>query len=55
MREKLERVVGNGASTYFWWDTWVGEGTLKERLPRLFNCSRLKDAKIAEMGKWVGG
>lgn len=54
MREHLERVVGNGEKVYFWWDNWVGGCSLKDRFPRLFNCSRLKNAKVAEMGKWVG-
>lgn len=46
--------MGNGDNTYFWHDNWVGDCILKVKFPRLFNCSLLKEATIAEMRKCEG-
>ncbi|KAL8478206.1 hypothetical protein ACS0TY_030193 [Phlomoides rotata] len=51
MKEELVRIVGNGKSTYFWWDLWVGDRRLKDIYPRLFNCSLLKHEKRQEDGR----
>lgn len=52
--EGLERVVGNGENTLFWWHKWVGSECLKDRFNRLFRLSLDKEAKIFEMGEWSG-
>jgi hypothetical protein len=42
--------VGNGFSTRFWTDIWIGENSLRSRYPRLFSISDQKEAKVGEMG-----
>jgi hypothetical protein len=38
----VKRNMGNGASTSFWLDIWVGNSTLKDRVPRLYSISNKK-------------
>jgi hypothetical protein len=48
----VKRNLGNGASTRFWLDIWIGNLSLKERFPRLFSISNQKDALVADT--WGG-
>jgi hypothetical protein len=48
----VKRNLGNGASTSFWLDTWVGNSPLKDRFPRLFSISNQKEALVADL--WGG-
>ncbi|MCH83728.1 putative non-LTR retroelement reverse transcriptase, partial [Trifolium medium] len=43
------KILGNGMCTSFWWDTWAGEISLKDRFPRLFSISTQKDSSVAEL------
>jgi hypothetical protein len=44
----VKRSMGNGASTSFWLDIWVGNSPLKDRFPRLYSISNKKDAMVAD-------
>jgi hypothetical protein len=47
--------VGNGNSTKFWEDVWIGELSLAVKFQRLFGISNQKSALVCEMGRWDGG
>jgi hypothetical protein len=47
----ITRVIGNGKSTRFWLDCWIGRETLRDRFPRLFSISLLKDGLVNDF--WV--
>jgi hypothetical protein len=47
--------VGDGSSTAFWTDIWIGNVFLKDHFPRLFSVSSIKEAKVAGAGSWVNG
>lgn len=51
----MERVVGNGANTFFWKHKWIGDECLKNKFSRLFRLSLDKDVKVCEMGVWKDG
>ena len=40
-------VVGNGTSTRFWEDTWLGETPLTIQYPSLYNIVQRRDAYVA--------
>jgi hypothetical protein len=46
----VERKVGNGLTTSFWNDRWVGEKCLRIKYPRLYSVSNQKEALVGEMG-----
>lgn len=35
----IRKVIGNGSSTWFWEDIWVGDRSLVEQFPRLYHIS----------------
>ena len=42
--------MGNGYNTYFWLDSWVGDGViLSEKFPRLFRSETNKNVIVGEM------
>jgi hypothetical protein len=41
--------VGNGASTHFWLDWWVGPGKLQDRFPNLFAIAEAQEASVASL------
>lgn len=43
----LFKKVGDGRSTYFWDDVWLGSESLKNQFPRLFSIADNKEAKVA--------
>ncbi|XP_071740432.1 uncharacterized protein [Rutidosis leptorrhynchoides] len=52
------RQVGNGKSTSFWHDSWLGNFTLKNRFQRLFRLERRPNSTVFERmvqqgGEWV--
>jgi len=49
----IRRLVGDGRSTYFWLDHWVGEVPLRYKFPRLFALALKKESTVEEM-KRVG-
>jgi len=57
-KENVRRVMGDGSSTYFWLDNWVGGAPLRVQFPRLFDLIQDKGATVREMeekGWAVGG
>ncbi|KAL6557468.1 hypothetical protein OROMI_017818 [Orobanche minor] len=54
-RDNVARFVGNGRSTKFWEDIWIGSESLKSAFPRLYRLSLGRESFIAGMGEWVGG
>ncbi|KAL6582888.1 hypothetical protein OROMI_004966 [Orobanche minor] len=54
-KRKLERVLGDGMSTDFWFDSWAGEESLKLKFLRLFQLSLDVGSRIGEMGVWEEG
>jgi hypothetical protein len=51
--EAAVKKLGDGNTTLLWTDNWLGNSSLKDRFPRLFSISTLKEAKVAEAGSWV--
>lgn len=51
---EMVRRVGNGESTRFWKDVWIGVRPLKEVFPRLFSLSNHKDAFVGEVWGFSG-
>jgi hypothetical protein len=47
--------VGNGNLISFWNEHWIGDQTLRQRFPRLFEISMHMDDMIGNMGSWVDG
>ncbi|KAK2400342.1 hypothetical protein QL285_050052 [Trifolium repens] len=47
----VRKKIGNGLSTRFWRDIWVGNRPLKDVFPRLFSVSVSKELSVAEA--WV--
>lgn len=50
----LWRKVRKGNSTLFWEHVQIGQTTLKEKFPRLYNLSMQKDYVVMDMGYWDG-
>ncbi|KAK2449803.1 hypothetical protein QL285_008959 [Trifolium repens] len=51
----VNKIVGNGNSTRFWKDVWVGEQSLGSMFPRLFGISLSKDITVGQAGRRVDG
>ena len=53
----IRRVVGDGSHTLFWHDNWVGEITLRNTFPRLFDLVMNQESLVDEMSRigWVDG
>ncbi|GJU93175.1 RNA-directed DNA polymerase, eukaryota, reverse transcriptase zinc-binding domain protein [Tanacetum coccineum] len=49
----IQRRVNNGASTKFWYDTWVGNVSLQHQYPRLFRLALNRDCMIGDC--WNNG
>ncbi|PNX84009.1 ribonuclease H [Trifolium pratense] len=47
--------IGNGGTTRFWHDSWLGPQSLKEIFPRLFLISVQKECSVQEVGRWNSG
>ena len=48
LSENIKRVVGNGSSTLFWNDWWVGENHLCDSFRRLFELSENKVMTVGD-------
>ncbi|GKV33229.1 hypothetical protein SLEP1_g41758 [Rubroshorea leprosula] len=48
-------MVGDGRQVGFWREIWVGDISLKELCPRLFELAMNKDGMVSEMGLWERG
>jgi hypothetical protein len=44
--------VGDGGSTSLWCDSWLGNFSLRDRFPRLYSISNMKEVKVADAGYW---
>ena len=44
----MRKRIGNGASTRFWTDIWVGNLNLKYRFPRVFALEMNKDCMVSD-------
>jgi hypothetical protein len=55
--ENTRRVVGDGRTTLFWLDRWVGDRPLCLQFPRLFNLAVNKECSVEEMATrgWEDG
>jgi hypothetical protein len=42
-------MVGNGADTRFWEDTWLGDSPLASQYPSLYNIVHHKQAFVADV------
>ncbi|KAJ9564404.1 hypothetical protein OSB04_000370 [Centaurea solstitialis] len=49
----FEKEVGDGKSTKFWEDKWVGGEALKGKFPRLFNLETCKEVSIKDRGSSI--
>jgi hypothetical protein len=49
LEELIVRKVGNGLSTRFWRDVWLGDSALCVKFPRLFSLSSQIDARIGDL------
>ncbi|KAJ9555354.1 hypothetical protein OSB04_009968 [Centaurea solstitialis] len=49
----FEKEVGDGKSTKFWEDKWVGGEALKGKFPRLFNLETCKEVSIKDRGSFI--
>ncbi|MCH84701.1 putative ribonuclease H protein [Trifolium medium] len=47
--------LGCGNTIKFWKEVWVGNLSLEQHFPRLFNISVQQDKLISEMGSWCNG
>ena len=47
--ENICRVVGDGRHTFFWYDKWLGNTSLRFKYPRLFELAEDKNCKVVEM------
>ena len=47
--------IGNGRSTRFWWDIWVGDSKLKDMFPQLFRMATNNSAVVADLWGRQGG
>jgi len=50
--DNLRLKVGDGASTLFWLDRWVGDVPLCEKFSRLYDLSENKFSFVAQMFDW---
>lgn len=47
--------IGNGRSSLFWKDKWIGIAPLKSQFLKLFFLSPQKNSSIHDLGRWVNG
>jgi hypothetical protein len=47
----IAKKIGNGNSTSFWNEVWIGNQSLRHMFPRLFGISMQKDEVIGRMGR----
>ena len=47
--DNVRRLVGDGRTTLFWFDHWIGETPLRFKFPRLFDLAINKECTVKEM------
>ena len=47
--QRLSSVVGNGLNTRFWEDPWLGQTSLLEQYPGLYNIVQRRNASVANV------
>ncbi|XP_071688499.1 uncharacterized protein [Rutidosis leptorrhynchoides] len=52
--DSFVRTIGDGSSTCFWKDTWLGNVPLKDKFCRLARFDRNSDATVCERLQWNG-
>jgi len=52
--ERVSKRVGDGTSTFFWYDKWLEDVSLRTRFSRLFNLSNNKLCTVVDMFNLVG-
>ncbi|GKV42785.1 hypothetical protein SLEP1_g50152 [Rubroshorea leprosula] len=55
LAEGFKWEVGEGNKVAFWHEWWVGDKSLRDLFPRLFELSVKKEGKVSEMGFWEEG
>ncbi|GKV06480.1 hypothetical protein SLEP1_g18375 [Rubroshorea leprosula] len=50
LRKGLVKNVGEGNVTQFWTEKWLGENSIKERVPRLFYLASKKECLVSDSG-----
>ncbi|KAL4561230.1 hypothetical protein LXL04_033393 [Taraxacum kok-saghyz] len=53
--ECMEKKVGCGDKTAFWWENWSGHGKLKEMFPQIFKIEKEKHCLVKDRIKQSGG
>jgi hypothetical protein len=53
--DAVEKRTGDGNSTSFWSEIWIGNQTLQMSFPRIFSVSNNKEGTVASMGVWEEG
>ncbi|XP_071700011.1 uncharacterized mitochondrial protein AtMg00310-like [Rutidosis leptorrhynchoides] len=53
-RDSFIKSVGNGSTTSFWNEVWLGDVTLKSRFKRLHKLETNRDAAVSERVTWDG-
>ena len=48
-RHNVSRVIRSGKNTLFWSDVWMGEVSLRDSFPRLFDLSLFQDLSVFDM------
>lgn len=51
-KEVTKKEIGKGDSVSFWSDVWIGREPLKAIFSSLYNHCEVKEATVAEMGRW---
>lgn len=50
----VAKLLGNGESTFFWHDIWIGSEPLSIKHSRLYSISTGKEKSVQELGRWEG-
>lgn len=53
--DTVARKMGNGTSTRFWHDSWIGLHPMRLVFPRPFLISVRQEGSVADFGSWVDG
>ncbi|XP_071738720.1 uncharacterized protein [Rutidosis leptorrhynchoides] len=51
----IQRSIGDGSTTDFWKDSWIGETILEDKFSRLFRLETNQEAKVADRVRWING
>lgn len=50
----IRKTIGNGTSSVFWHDIWLGQAPLKSQFPRLFRIALDNMAAVSSYALWDG-